>query len=100
MSDSDERDLLRVLAQAPPADLWEEAMRKLDAHRFKDPAHQVAFEALRRIGNRRPEIVRAQLPRQMVVAGFPGFGADELLEQHGLNEEEMRALVSRVAAQT
>ncbi len=89
-----EEKLLQALCQGVEgASLWPDAIPALSRYPFADPLHQVVFEVLRGIHTARFSIIKEQVQRALVLAGFPGLDAAVYFKPHGITRGEASSLL-------
>jgi hypothetical protein len=95
-----ERRVLRALCQGTlEGSVRASARALLAGYQWREPLHQVIFEAVLSIPGDSPELIRSELPGRMTRHGFPDFDLDDLFHPQDLSKDEveglMRELVSR-----
>ena len=106
MDDGDERiaaelRLLQVLCQGVDGrSFWPDALEALSRYRFVDPLHQIVFEVLQGIHSSRFSILKEQVQRALVLAGFPGVDAANYFTPHGMNRADACSLLGALTGPT
>lgn len=94
-----ERSLLQALCQEDDEGGTSPNIRQaLRGYRFRDPAHEVAYEAIERIRSRGFGVNRERLQREFVLAGFPGLDAADFFLSRPVSRSEALALLAGLAA--
>lgn len=89
-----EEKLLQALCQGVEgAPFWPDALAPLSRYQFADPLHQVVFDILRGIHSARFSIIKEQVQRALVLAGFPGLDAAAYFKPHGMTRGEACSLL-------
>lgn len=73
-----------------------ELLARLDGVRFSDAVHQIVFDALHQVRAGRSELVRDELQRCVMLAGFPDVDVREFFEPYGLDDEPLQALIEKL----
>ncbi len=95
-----ERRVLQALCQGVGGvTLLAEGARILHGYRFRDPLHQILFEALGEIGPAAPALVRELLAARLIRKGFPDVDLDPFFEPHGLTADAAMALMKRLRSE-
>jgi hypothetical protein len=92
-----ERDILSALCanEIPSAD-WSNLVKQLSGYEWKDPEHQVVYDALRGIQSRDLETRRRELPAQVTRMGFPDIDWGKYLDANALPGEPVQQLIDRL----
>ncbi len=94
-----ERSLLQALCQEGDEGSSSTAIRQaLSGYRFREPAHEIAYEAIERIRSRGFGVNRERLQREFVLAGFPGLDAADFFLSHPVSPNETLDLLAWLAA--
>lgn len=89
-----ERDVLRALFQGTPqGSVLARGIALLANYRFREPAHQVMFEALRNLGRADPARIRELLPARLNNRGFPDLDLGYFFEPHHLTAKQVFSLI-------
>jgi hypothetical protein len=92
-----ERLALQAISSATPeGKVRETARRILAGYCWREPFHQVMFEALMSTEDSR--VIRELLPARLTRKGFPDFDIDDLFEPSGLSPEQIQQLFERIRA--
>ncbi len=95
-----ERRVLQALCQgASGVTLLAEGARILYGCRFRDPLHQIVFEALGEMGPVDPARFRELLAARLTRKGFPDVDLDPFFEPHGLTADAAMALMKRLRSE-
>jgi len=79
---------LQILCQEHPAQpLWQRTQTLLADYGFRDPLHQLVFDALRALPRSGPHDPRAFLAQHLTRTGFPDVDIDPFFHPHGLSED-------------
>lgn len=93
-----ERNVLRVLCQGvPEGSLLDAARQLLRRYPFRDPLHQIVFEALIEIPTMAAELTREQLTARLTNKGFPDVDLAPYFQPHGLRFDQARTLMEALA---
>jgi hypothetical protein len=104
-----EREILRMLCdprEEADGKSREQAVRRLQAHSWRDAEHRIVFEAVRKLPGRNATELRRQLPAQTTRMGFPDVhwetyfasntsSSTESAKENNLN---METLIARLRA--
>ncbi|MGA8223030.1 MAG: hypothetical protein WB780_15385 [Candidatus Acidiferrales bacterium] len=95
-----ELEILRSLCIAQDSTIPRDAiLRSLAQHAWQDPEHRIVYEALRRLGNRSPALVRAELPAAATRMGFPDVDWKPYLDRGEIAPtSNIEALIRALAA--
>lgn len=93
-----EEKLLQALCQGVEgASFWPGAIEALSGYQFADPLHQVVFDILRGIHSARCSIIKEQVQRALVLAGFPGLDATTYFKPHGMDHTQACSLLGALS---
>ncbi|MGH7947419.1 MAG: hypothetical protein ACREF9_20795, partial [Opitutaceae bacterium] len=67
--------------------LWERAQSLLRAYRFRDPLHQLVFDALCALPRSAPEETRMALTHRLTLKGFPDVDIEPFFHRHTMSDE-------------
>jgi hypothetical protein len=92
-----EKRLLRAMCQpGAGANIGKMASGALRTYHWREPVHEVLFEAVSDLGARKPTLLRELLPAALARRGYPDVAYDEFFEPGTLTDEEARELVRRL----
>ena len=93
-----ERRVLQALCQGTvEGSVRGTAKLLLRTYRWREPAHQVIFEAVMSIPSEDSAVVRDQLPARVTRKGFPDLEWGSLFRPHRLSKEEAEELMEQLA---
>jgi hypothetical protein len=94
-----ERRILRALCSgiSDPVE-WDKITSQLSVYPWREPDHEVVFEAVRAIKSRDPKTRRAELPAQATRMGFPDLDWSLYFERGEEPQLELQDLVRRLKA--
>jgi hypothetical protein len=93
-----ERKVLRAQCQGTTqGPVPEYARRKLVQYQWRDPSHQIIFEALSAISSDCAETIRAQLPSRLTRMGFPDLVWEDLFEARRLSRASAVRLIKALS---
>jgi hypothetical protein len=69
----------------------------LTQHHWRDPIHQIMFQALMAIPSECPETIRAQLPARLTRMGFPDLDWEDLFTPCRLSKAEAQRLIKALS---
>jgi len=106
-----EREILRMLCDPrgeADGKSREQAVLRLQAHRWRDAEHRIVFEAVAKLPGRNATELRRQLPAQATRMGFPDvqwetyFASNTSPSTEGAKENNpnMETLIARLRAAT
>lgn len=72
------------------------AKRLLTNYRWREPVHEVIFEALLSIPSDDPVFIRDQLPARMTRKGFPDVAWEEIFKPHALSKDQAEGLMMQL----
>jgi hypothetical protein len=94
-----ERLVLRVLCTGTPQGPVRESARQfLRDYSWREPAHQVIFDALESIPSDLPEVIYSQLPARLTLRGFPDIDCEDFFQPHSLPREEAVRLMEELCS--
>jgi hypothetical protein len=93
-----ERKVLRALCQgSTEGPIREFGCAMLRQYHWRDPIHQIIFEALMSIPSEYPEIIRTELPTRLTRMGFPDLAWEDLFAPGPLSKAEAERLVKALS---
>jgi hypothetical protein len=94
-----ERQILRALCSgiSDPVE-WDKITSQLSVYPWREPDHEVVYEAVRAIKSRDPKTRRAELPAQATRMGFPDLDWNLYFEPREEPQLDLRDLVRRLKA--
>lgn len=81
------RALQALCQDAGYGPLWERAESLLRAYRFRDPLHQLVFDALCSLPRSKAEETRRALTHRLTLKGFPDVDIEPFFHRHSMSEE-------------
>lgn len=95
-----ELSVLQAMCQGTPERrVWADGIRLLAGYAFRDPLHQIVFEALRELATDDPAAIRGLLAQRVTVKGFPDVDLAPLFVPHCLSASQAIALMELLHTQ-
>ncbi len=89
-----ERNVLRALCQsAARSDVLARSITLLAHYRFREPAHQIVFDALRELGHRSGRQIRELLAVRLNNKGFPDLNLEPFFEPSPVSPAHVFSLI-------
>jgi hypothetical protein len=96
-----ERQILRALCiGVSDATDWDKIISQLTDYRWREPDHEVVYEALRAVKSRDPKTRRDELPAQATRMGFPDLDWRLYFERGKEPQPELQDLIRSLKAAT
>jgi len=94
-----ERHLLRALCQGTfEGSVRASARALLAGYPWREPLHQVVFDAVLSIPSDSPELIQSELPARLTRRGFPDFNLDDLFRPQDLSKDEVEGLMRELGS--
>lgn len=94
-----ERRVLRALCQGTfEGSVRASARSLLVGYPWREPLHQVIFDAVLSIPSGSPELIQSELPACLTRRGFPDFSLDDLFHPQDLSKDEIEGLMRQLAS--
>lgn len=94
-----ERRVLRALCQGTfEGNVRASARALLAGYRWREPLHQVIYEAILAIPGDTPGVIQSELPARLTRRGFPDFQLDDLFRSQNLSKDEVEGLMRELAS--
>jgi hypothetical protein len=92
-----ERRALQALCQGTPeGSVLEAGRRILRDYRWREPLHEMVFQALMTIPSGAPSLVRDLLPSRLTRKGFPDLAWEAFFQPHSLTRTEAERLMEQL----
>ncbi len=85
--------MCRQVGQGP---VWERAIDLLSDYRFRDPLHQLVFEALRDLPVPAPSDLQALIIQRLTNRGFPDVDIEPFFHAHAMSDDLALAILDHL----
>ncbi|HKS97630.1 MAG TPA: hypothetical protein VJV74_16055 [Terriglobia bacterium] len=90
--------VLRALCQGTfEGSVRASARSLLAGYPWREPLHQVIFEAILAIPSDTPEVIQNELPARLTRRGFPDFQLNDIFASQNLSKDEVEGLMRELA---
>ncbi|MGH9792316.1 MAG: hypothetical protein ACRD5W_13995 [Candidatus Acidiferrales bacterium] len=90
------RALQTMCQQAGNGPVWSRAIELLADYRFRDPLHQLIFDALRALPLLAPAERSAALIRRLTLQGFPDVDVEPFFHRHAMTAELALSIIEHL----